>query len=130
MIFELKPDQERVLDQAVRSGMTPEEVLDQAFAVIQEQYRNEVWMPADREAIAAQIEEGFAQAERGQLTAADLPDLLKGIPPGAWVAISEEQHKAIAFGVDAEAVHSEALQKGEKLPLMVRVPDQNLPMFL
>ena len=44
MILELKPAQQRVLNQAVLSGMTPEEVLDQAFAVIQEQYRNEEWL--------------------------------------------------------------------------------------
>jgi hypothetical protein len=43
-------------------------------------------------------------------TVADLPDLLKGIPAGAWVAISEEQHKVIAYGVDAQAVHNEARQ--------------------
>jgi predicted transcriptional regulator len=71
MILELKPAQQKVLDQAARSGMSPEEVLDQAFAVIQEQYRNEDWMLADKEAIAAQIEEGFAQAERGELVDAD-----------------------------------------------------------
>ena len=71
MILELKPEQQKVLDQAARSGMSPEEVLDQAFAVIQEQYRNEDWMLADREAIAAQIEEGFAQAERGELVDAE-----------------------------------------------------------
>ena len=62
-------------------------------------------------------------------TVADIFDLLKGIPPGAWVAISERQHKTISYGVDAQAVLNEALQKGEKLPLMVRVPDQNLAMF-
>jgi predicted transcriptional regulator len=71
MILELKPEQQKVLDQAVRSGMSPEEVIDQAFAVIQEQFRNEDWMLADREAIAAQIEEGFAQAERGELVDAE-----------------------------------------------------------
>ena len=71
MILELKPAQQKVLDQAARSGMSAEEVLDQAFAVLQEQYRNEDWMLADREAIAAQIEEGFAQAERGELMDAD-----------------------------------------------------------
>jgi predicted transcriptional regulator len=60
-----------VLDRAAKSGMNPEEVLDQAFAVILEQYRNEDWMLADREAIAAQIEEGFRQAERGELVDAD-----------------------------------------------------------
>jgi hypothetical protein len=63
-------------------------------------------------------------------TIADLSDLLKGIPAGAWVAISEQQHKAIAFGVDAQAVLNEAQQKGEKLPLMVRVPDRDTAMFL
>lgn len=71
MILELKPEQERVLDQAARSGMSPEEVLNQAFAVIQEQYRNGDWMLADKEAVAAQIEEGFAQAERGELVDAE-----------------------------------------------------------
>jgi hypothetical protein len=63
-------------------------------------------------------------------TVADLPELLKGIPPGVWVAISESQNKALAYGVDPLAVLDEAQQKGEKLPLMVRVPDQNMAMFL
>jgi predicted transcriptional regulator len=71
MILELKPAQQKVLDQAARSGMSPEEVLDQAFAVIQEQYRNEDWILANKEAIVAQIEKGFAQAERGELVDAD-----------------------------------------------------------
>jgi predicted transcriptional regulator len=68
MILELKPEQQKVLDRAARSGMSPEEVLDQAFAVIHEQYRNEEWMQAEREVIAAHIAQGFAQAERGELT--------------------------------------------------------------
>jgi len=67
MILELKPGQKEVLDRAARSGMSAEEVLDQAFAVIGEQFRNDDWMLADQEAIAAQIAEGFAQAERGEL---------------------------------------------------------------
>jgi predicted transcriptional regulator len=69
MILELKPAQQRVLDQATRSGMSTDEVLDQAFAVIQEQYQD--WMLVDREAIAAQVAEGFAQAERGELVDAE-----------------------------------------------------------
>jgi predicted transcriptional regulator len=69
MILELKPAQQKVLDQATRSGMSPDEVIDQAFAVIQEQYQD--WMLADRVAIAAQIAEGFAQAERGELVDAE-----------------------------------------------------------
>jgi predicted transcriptional regulator len=67
LILELKPEQQKVLEQAVQSGMSPDEVLDQAFAVIGEQLQNEDWMLANKEAISAQIEEGFAQAERGEL---------------------------------------------------------------
>ena len=67
MLIELKPAQQELLDRAARSGMSQEEVFDQAFAVLQQQYGNEDWMPADREAFAVQIEVGFAQAERGEL---------------------------------------------------------------
>jgi predicted transcriptional regulator len=70
MLVELKPAQQKLLNRAARSGMNQEEVLDQAFAVLQEQYRNEDWMLADKEASVAQIEEGFAQAERGELVSA------------------------------------------------------------
>jgi hypothetical protein len=61
---------------------------------------------------------------------ADMSGLLKGIPSGAWVAISEKQHKVIAFGVDPQAVLSEAHLKGEGHPLIMRVPDQAAAMFL
>jgi hypothetical protein len=67
MLIELKPAQQKLLDRAARSGMSQQEVLDQAFAVIQEQYGNGDWMLADRDDLAVQIEEGFAQAERGEL---------------------------------------------------------------
>jgi len=67
MLIELKPAQQKLLDRAARSGMSQEEVLDQAFAVLQQQYGNEDWMLADRDDLAVQIEEGFAQAERGEL---------------------------------------------------------------
>jgi predicted transcriptional regulator len=67
LLLELKPEQQKILDRATRSGMSPEEVLDQAFAVIHEQFRNDDWLLADKEAVAAKIETGFAQAERGEL---------------------------------------------------------------
>ena len=71
MMIELKPEQQNVLDRAARSGMSPDEVLDQAFAVIQEQQKNGEWMLAEREAVAAHVAEGFAQAERGELVDAE-----------------------------------------------------------
>jgi hypothetical protein len=44
MILEIRPEQKRILERAAKSGMSPEEVLDQAFAIIREQYRNGDWM--------------------------------------------------------------------------------------
>jgi predicted transcriptional regulator len=71
MILELKPDQQKLLERAAQSGMSPQDVLDQAFALIREQYRHHDWMLGEKEAIAAQIEEGFEQAERGELVDAE-----------------------------------------------------------
>jgi predicted transcriptional regulator len=51
--------------------MSPEEVLDQAFAVIEEQFLDQGWLRAERDVIHAQIERGFAQAQRGELIDGD-----------------------------------------------------------
>ena len=66
MILEIRPEQKRILERAAKSGMSPEEVLDQAFAIIREQYRNGDWMKPDKDAIAA-----HGQAMRGELLNAD-----------------------------------------------------------
>src|ERR1039458_10239498 len=68
MTIDLKPEQQRVIDLAVRSGAyrNPGEVLDQAFEIIRGQLDLEDWMFEQREAIAAHVEKGFAQAERGE----------------------------------------------------------------
>lgn len=71
MILELKPEQQSILERAAASGMSPEDVLDQAFAVIHEQYRNDDWLLTGKDAISAQIDKGFEQAERGELIDAD-----------------------------------------------------------
>jgi hypothetical protein len=63
-------------------------------------------------------------------TVADIAGLLKEIPPGAWVAISEEKNAVVAYGADAQAVFNEAQEKGEEVPLIVRVPDRATAMFL
>lgn len=69
MTIDLKPEQQRVIDLAVRTGAyrNPSDVLDQAFAIIREQLDLENWMLEEREAVAAYIRTGFAQAERGEL---------------------------------------------------------------
>jgi len=69
MTIDLKPEQQRVIDLAVRSGayQNAGEVLDQAFEIIREQLSLEDWMLGSRDEVAAHIATGFAQAERGEL---------------------------------------------------------------
>lgn len=69
MTIDLKPEQQRVIDLAVRSGayQNAGEVLDQAFEIIREQLDLEDWMLEQREQVAAHIATGFALAERGEL---------------------------------------------------------------
>jgi hypothetical protein len=64
------------------------------------------------------------------MTATDLPAFLEGIPPGDWVAFSEAQIKVLAHGADPDEVRHEAMDKGEPLPLIVRVPERQMTMFL
>ena len=73
MIIELKPEHQRMIDQAIQSGAyhDPGEVLDQAFEIIREQLQREDWLVDQREVVAARIAEGFAQADRGELMDGD-----------------------------------------------------------
>jgi predicted transcriptional regulator len=71
MILELNAEQEQILEMATKSGMSREEVLTQAFTIIREQHEMDEWMLANREEVAAHIEEGCAQAERGELIDAE-----------------------------------------------------------
>jgi Arc/MetJ-type ribon-helix-helix transcriptional regulator len=69
MTVELKPEHQRMVDLAIQSGVYHDssELLDQAFEIIREQLEREDWLAEQREAVAAKIATGFAQAERGEL---------------------------------------------------------------
>lgn len=64
------------------------------------------------------------------MPALDLTELLKGVPRGAWVAISTENEKVIAFGAELRAVLDEAKKQGENKPLITRVPETAAAMIL
>ena len=59
--------------------------------------------------------------------AIDLRDILKGIPPGAWVAI--EQYRVVAYGADMQQVLAEARNKGVREPLIVKTPERQESLF-
>ncbi len=56
--------------------------------------------------------------------------MFAGIPPGAWVAISEEPEEVVAYGADMRTVLEEARSKGEKDPLITRVPQSSTTLVL
>lgn len=60
----------------------------------------------------------------------DFSTLLRGLPPGAWVAISEAKNTVIAYAAELQAVLDKAHGQGEAEPLIVRVPEQAVNLFL
>lgn len=62
--------------------------------------------------------------------AIDLSALLKDIPAGAWVAISEQAREVVAYAADLQAAIKMARERGENDPLIVRVPEQTSVLFL
>ncbi len=59
----------------------------------------------------------------------DLSEILKGIPAGAWVALSKND-TVIAYAADMQAVLKKASEAGEDTPLVVKVPDRQENLFL
>jgi hypothetical protein len=59
----------------------------------------------------------------------DIYELMDGLPPGAWVAISTEQRRVLSYGDDEMAVFAEAKAQGEKIPFIGRVPEPDVLMF-
>jgi antitoxin ParD1/3/4 len=65
MTIHLKPEQEHLIAEALRSGAysSTEDVIDRALEVLQEQ---DEWLSANRQIIDAKIRNGVAELERGE----------------------------------------------------------------
>lgn len=70
MTIELKPEQEQLVEDALRSGAyrSKEDVIERALAVLHEQ---DEWLTVDRSDIDARVRNGIAQLERGEGIAED-----------------------------------------------------------
>jgi hypothetical protein len=64
------------------------------------------------------------------MPALDLAALLKGVPRGAWVAVSEGGDKVITYGSDLRTVLDDAKKKGEPDPIITRVPETTATLLL
>jgi Family of unknown function (DUF5678) len=56
--------------------------------------------------------------------------LLAGLPPGMWVAISEDQERVVGTGATIEEALREAREKGEKKPSIIGVPVDRSALIL
>jgi hypothetical protein len=63
-------------------------------------------------------------------TPVDYPALLKDIPSGAWVAISVNGNKVVAYAAEIQTAIDLAHERGETDPLVVRVPEQPISLIL
>ena len=53
----------------------------------------------------------------------DISKLLTGIPKGAWVALSSDQERIVAYAAELQEALQKAKSAGEDDPVMVRVPE-------
>jgi hypothetical protein len=57
-------------------------------------------------------------------------ELLTGLAPGTWAAISSDQDTIVATGQTVEEVVKAAHEHGEDQPFIVRVPTENSTLIL
>ena len=57
-------------------------------------------------------------------------ELLSGLAPGTWAAISSDQEKIVGTGLTVEQALENARVNGEDKPFLVRVPSENSTLIL
>jgi hypothetical protein len=60
----------------------------------------------------------------------NLSELLAQVPSGAWVAISRDGSRVIAYAVEMRDVVERAREAGEVDPIITRAPQSNRSMIL
>ncbi len=60
----------------------------------------------------------------------DLPKLLADIPKGAWVALSHDEERVLAYGAELQEVLQKAREAGENDPFVIRVPQADAAALL
>jgi hypothetical protein len=55
--------------------------------------------------------------------AKDISKILSGVPKGAWVALSGDEERVLAYASDLAEVVKQANDLGESDPVIVRVPE-------
>lgn len=57
-------------------------------------------------------------------------ELVKGFPPGTWVAVSHDQERIVGSGQTIDEALKKAKESGEGEPFMIRVPVESSALIL
>ncbi|HTX16443.1 MAG TPA: DUF5678 domain-containing protein [Candidatus Baltobacteraceae bacterium] len=63
-------------------------------------------------------------------TAKDLSKLLADIPKGAWVALSKNEERVVAYAAELQDAIAKAKAAGETEPVVVRVPENGATLLV
>lgn len=64
------------------------------------------------------------------LAVKDVSKLLFGLPKGAWVALSKDEERVVAYAAELQEALQKAKQSGEADPVVIRVPEADAPTLL
>ena len=64
------------------------------------------------------------------LAVKDVSRLLANIPKGAWVALSKDEERVIAYAAELQDVLHKAKDAGEPDPIITRVPEADSSSLL
>jgi Family of unknown function (DUF5678) len=64
------------------------------------------------------------------LAAKDLSALLSTVPKGAWVALSGDEERIVAYTAELQEVLKKAKEAGEDDPVVLRVPEAGASTLL
>ncbi len=60
----------------------------------------------------------------------DVSKLIAGVPKGAWVALSKDEERLIAYAAELNEVVKKAKEAGEADPVVLRVPEDGSSLLL
>jgi hypothetical protein len=60
----------------------------------------------------------------------DISKLLAGIPRGAWVALSRDEERVLAYAAELQDALQQAKDAGESDPIVTRVPESDSSILL
>ncbi|MGB7844253.1 MAG: DUF5678 domain-containing protein [Candidatus Acidiferrum sp.] len=64
------------------------------------------------------------------LAVKDVSRLLAGVPRGAWVALSKDEERVVAYGAELQEALEKAKEAGESDPVVIRVPESEASTLL